>query len=342
MKITELVVRSGDCNLLLAADGPTYWFHTEHERIEERGWGCLDPESPISGLCTDLVATCIVFVFQCRATRRTTLCHVVSKTDIAVFEEQMRYVTKEDPHSQVDIVVFQGCVYGNTGEVPSKILQEDSMWVSQTLEHIRNKRTSCHASAYPKPLGYGVVLVDKLSGDVIIPMPPTTEPAPQFLSCINTWPPTPTMLIERQIVDEFYRIQSTASYIRSKYRIIPCFQVYDGTRKLVIPPSSDDTREIFRIATMHPNFPHFEHIQQSDLDICNRVVPTIEMPGYIKHLPELIRKAGGFCEVAGCRKFTIQTCSMCKGAHYCNKNHQEEHWAEHKTWCKSHRYKPGG
>ncbi|KAF7338874.1 hypothetical protein MSAN_02210600 [Mycena sanguinolenta] len=344
MKITELILGPREYKLQPTADGTYYFsFQTEYERIEERGWGCLNPDSPISGLCTDLVDTCFVFVFHCGANGRTTLCHVVSGTDIAVFTAQMRYVAGEDPRSQVDIVVFQGRMYGNPGDAPAEILQEDVMWVSQTLDQLKIKTASCNAFIYPRPLGYGVVLVEKFTGDVTFPIPPTnnSEPVPQFLHCVPS-PSTPTTIDKSTVVDAFYRIQSTASFIASDFRSVPCFEVYDGTRRLVIPPSSDDTREIFRIATMHPNFPSFEPIQQSDLDICKRVIPTNEMVTYVKGLPALIQRVGALCEVAGCRKFTTKKCLACKGAYYCNRSHQEEHWAEHKAWCKSHRYIPGG
>ncbi|KAJ7576527.1 hypothetical protein C8J56DRAFT_970521 [Mycena floridula] len=344
MKITELVVGPGDYKLLSTEDGRHYWFQTEYERIEERGWGCLNSDSAIPGLCTDLVDTCFVFVFHCEANGRTTLCHAVSGTDIAVFNTQMRYVTGEDPRSQVDIIVFQGCAYGDLeNDVPPEILQDDLMWVSQILDRIRIETLSCNASIHPKPLSYGVVLVEKSSGEVILPIPPSraNKPIPQFLHCVPS-PPTSTTLTKRQAVDAFYRIQSTASFIASKSSSAPCFEVYDGTRRPAIPPSSDDTREIFRIATMHPNFPAFEPIQQSDLDICQRVMSNNEMLGYVEGLPRLIKTVGAPCEVVECREFTTQKCSKCKGAYYCSSNHQGEHWEKHKVWCKSHRYIPGG
>lgn len=84
MEIVERVVGPNDYGYLSTEHGPYYWFQTPYERIEERGWGCMSPDSPIPGLCTDLVDTCFAFVFYCRANRRTTLCHVVSGTDIEV------------------------------------------------------------------------------------------------------------------------------------------------------------------------------------------------------------------------------------------------------------------
>ncbi|KAJ7812007.1 hypothetical protein B0H14DRAFT_1463452 [Mycena olivaceomarginata] len=345
MKITERVLGHEDYKLLSTPDRAYYWFQTEYERIEERGWGCLNPDSPISGLCTDLVDTCFVFVFHCGANRRTTLCHVVSGTDFAVFTAQMRYVAGENPHSQVDIAVFQGRRYGDPGDAPSEILQDDLTWVSQTLDRIRIKTALCNAFVHSKPLGYGVVLVEKSSGDVTLPIPPSRTnnpaPVPRFLHYVPS-PPTPTTIAKSEVVDEFYRIQSTASFIASKFSSVPCFEVYDGTRRLAIPPSSDDTREIFRIATMHPKFPSFEPIQQSDLDISMRVIPTGEMQAYVKGLPARIQSVGAPCEVAECRKFTTKKCLACKGAYYCSRSHQEEHWAKHKVWCKSHRHIPGG
>ncbi|KAJ7477607.1 hypothetical protein FB451DRAFT_1242826 [Mycena latifolia] len=348
MKITELVVGPGAYELILPAH---YLFPTEYERIEERCWGGMSPDSPVLGLCTDLVDTCLVFVFHCEASRRTTLCHVVSGTDLAVFDAQMDYVTAVDSQSQVEILVFRGIAYGNSGnDVPPEILEQDIQWVSQILDRIRAERPSCSASVHPKPLGFGVVLVEKSTAEVTLPTPPSTptaESVPEFLHCR----PSPAKdakysellrkIRRRQVVDALYRIQSTASFIASSFTRSPCFKVYDGTRRFPIPPSSDDTREIFRIATMHPNFPAFEPIQQSDVDICKRVVPTREMCGYVKSLAGLI-SAGAPCEVKECRKLSTMKCSTCRGVYYCSRSHQTEHWAEHKAWCKSHRYIPGG
>ncbi|KAJ7211067.1 hypothetical protein B0H12DRAFT_1157070 [Mycena haematopus] len=331
MKITEVVLGPGDYQLLPTLDG-TYCccFQKEHyERIEERCWGRLNPDSPISGLCTDLVATCFVFVFHCGANGRTTLCHVVSGTDIAVFNAQMHYVVGEDPCNQVEIVVFRGFLQ-NISSGESENLKQDHMWLSQTLDRI--KTASSNASVHPKPLGYGVVLVEKSSGDVIIPIPPSrANDTPRFLQCFPS-PLTLTTLSESKVVDAFYQIQSTASYIASKGTSIPCFEVYDGTCRLAISPSSDDTREIFRIASMHPNFPYFAPIQPSDINIVERVIPTTEMMTYVKGLPTLIQTVGALCEVVGCRKFTTEKpCSSCKGAYYCSKSHQKEDWVNHKA-----------
>ncbi|KAJ7154000.1 hypothetical protein C8R43DRAFT_1106642 [Mycena crocata] len=320
MKVTEVVVGHGDYKWISTEYGPYHWFQTEYERIGERGWGCLNPDSPVRGLCTDLVDTCLVFVFHCEGTKRTTLCHAVSGTDIAVFDAQIRYVSGEDQCGQVDIIVFQGCAYGEDGD--------------NTMDQIRTKTMSCSTSLHPKPLDYGVVLVEKSSGEIRLPILPSRadilEPVPQYLHCIPS-PPTPTTITETGLVDTFYRIQSTTSFIASEFTRQPCFEVYDGSCRLDLPPSSEDTQEVFRIATMHPNFPSLEPIQQWDADVCKRVVRTNEMQG-----------VGAPCEVAACRKLTTKKCSKCKGAYYCSQNHQEEDWVKHKVWCRSHRYIPGG
>ncbi|KAJ7242145.1 hypothetical protein B0H12DRAFT_1074333 [Mycena haematopus] len=221
MKITEIVLGPGDYKFLPTADSGTYcWLQKEHyERIEERCWGRMNRDSPISGLCTDLVDTCFVFVFHCGANGRTTLSHVVSGIDIAVFTAQMQYVAGGDPLNQVDLVVFQG----RQNDVPSEILEEDRMWLSETLDRI--KTPSCNAFVYPKLLGYGLVLVEKSSGDVTIPIPPSrANNIPKFLRCVTS-APTPTTFAKRRLVDAFYRIQSTASYIASKRTSIPGFEV---------------------------------------------------------------------------------------------------------------------
>ncbi|KAJ7639729.1 hypothetical protein DFH06DRAFT_1478399 [Mycena polygramma] len=341
MKIQPLVFKHEDFKLLMAVDGLFYWLPTEYERIEERGWGCLNPDSPIPGLCTDLVATCFVFVFHCAASRRTTLCHAVSGTDTSGFDAQMMYVVGDDPRSEVDLVVFKGISYGdpNSGAplAPPEIMQDDLRWVSQILDHIRSKTPSCNASVHPKALPYGVVLVEKLSGDVTVPTPPT----PLFRP-VQCGPSPPTWQSKRSVVDTFYRIQSTAAFVASNSRSYPCFQVYDGMRRLMLPPSSDATKEILRIATMHPSFPSFQAIQRSDWDICRRVVPDRETAGYLETLSSAIKTGGAPCEVEGCRTLTTQKCSTCKGVYYCSKTHQTEDWMNHRVWCKSHRYIPGG
>ncbi|KAJ7652515.1 hypothetical protein DFH06DRAFT_536901 [Mycena polygramma] len=343
MKITELVVGPGDYAMLPYGNVVYYWFQTDYERIEERGWGRLSPDSPVPGLCTDLVATCLVFVFHCAASGRTTLCHAVSETDPAVFDAQMRYVAGDDARGQVDIVVFKGRTYGEPGDTPPEILRDDLTWVSKTLARIRSKTPSCTTSVHPHPLRYGVILIQKSSGDLILPMPPTVNGAntPRLLNCYSSRP-TPTIFDSRRVFDAFYRIQSTSSYLASGRRTIPCFEVYNGTRRLGLPGPSAGTREIFRIASMQPNFPSMDAIQHSDLKICERVAPTSEMVGYVEELSKLIQTVGAPCEVEGCRKLTTQKCAKCRGAHYCSRTHQTEHWVKHKAWCKNHRYIPGG
>ncbi|KAJ7663153.1 hypothetical protein DFH06DRAFT_345051 [Mycena polygramma] len=341
MKITELVVGPGGFKLQINDEAPNYWLQTDYERIEERCWGGLSPDSPVPGLCTDLVDTCFVFVFRCVASGRTTLCHAVSETDPAAFDAQMRYAAGDDARGQVEIVVFKGRTYGEPGDIPPEILRDDLRWVSKTLARIRSKTPSCTTSVHPQPLRYGVILIEKSSGDLILPIPPNGANRPDFLHCCASTP-TPTTLATREVYDAFYRIQSTSSYLASNRRSIPCFEVYDGTRRLGLPPPSARTREIFRIAAMQPNFPSMEAIQQSDLDICQHVAPTREMVGYVEELSKLIQTVGAPCEVEGCRKLTTQKCAKCKGAHYCSRAHQTENWAEHKAWCKSHRYTRGG
>ncbi|KAJ7730138.1 hypothetical protein B0H16DRAFT_1585492 [Mycena metata] len=345
MKITELVVGPGAYELI----PPTYHvFPTEYERIGERCWGGMSPDSPVPGLCADLVDTCLVFVFHCEVSGRTTLCHVVSSTDLAAFDAQMDYVTADDAQRQVEILVFQGNSYGKPrSDVPREILETDVQWVLQTLDRIRAKTPSCIASVHPKPLGLGIVLVEKSSAEVTLPISPTPGSVPEFLHCQPLTPKDAKyfeVLKEirwRRVVDCFYTIQSTTSFHASEFTRSPCFQVYDGIRRLPIPPSSDDTREVFRIATMHPNFPALEPIQPSDSDICCAVVGTSEMWGYVKYLVGNIA-VGAPCEVRECRKISTQKCSRCKGVYYCSRSHQEEHWTEHKAWCKSHRHIPGG
>ncbi|KAJ7751753.1 hypothetical protein DFH07DRAFT_826039 [Mycena maculata] len=347
MKITELVVGPADYKALPSADGAYagYSFHTEYERIEERGWGCLNPDSPTPGLCTDLVDTCFVFVFHCEANGRTTLCHTVSGIDTAVFDAQMNFVMGENLHPQVDIIVFKGHIYGDPEDTPPEIPNEDLTWASEALDRIKIKTPSCNTSIHPKPLDYGVVLVQKSSGNITLPIRPSRAhyplPTPKLLQCFSS-PPTLEALDRSRLVEMFHRIQSTASFIASSFTSIPCFKVYDGTCRLAIPPSSDDTREIFRIATMHPDFPSFAPIRQSDLDICTRVVKTKEMWGYVKGLTQLIQRVGAPCEAAECRQLTTNKCAKCMGAHYCGRTHQVEDWANHKGWCKSHRFIPGG
>ncbi|KAJ7274955.1 hypothetical protein C8J57DRAFT_1313215 [Mycena rebaudengoi] len=314
----------------------SYFLQTDYERIEERGWGCLNPNSPVPGLCTDLVGSCFVFVFHCNANGRTTLCHAVSGTDLRAFEAQMRYVAGESPHP-VDIIVFRGWAYGIPGFKIhesdrcgcSRDLEDDLAWASQTVERIKDAI-------------YGLVLVEKSTGKITLPIRPRAGPYPTVLQLqYFSSSPTPAAMTKREVVDAFYRIQSTTLFISSNFTRVPCFEVYDGARRLPIPPSSDDMREIFRIATMHPNYPDLEPIQYSDFDIVKRLLCTEEISGYVKGLSPLLRDVGAFCEVAECRQFTMKRCPKCKGAYYCGDEHQNADWEHHKGWCKSHRQKPG-
>ncbi|KAJ6553101.1 hypothetical protein B0H19DRAFT_1295709 [Mycena capillaripes] len=295
MKITELGVRPGDYKLLLTSNETYYWFQTEYERIEERGWGCMNPASQISGLCTDLVDTCFVFVFHYGANGRTTLCHVVSGTDITVFNAQMSYFAGADPASQLDTVVFQGLTYGVPGDVPSEILEEDLMWVWQTPDHLRIRTTSCNTFVHPKPLGHGVVLVHR--------------GFPRFLRCVPSQP-TSTMFAKRRVVDAFYGIQSTASFIASKFRSVPCFETINGRSSA----SPSCTRILVLEAYPAVRLGHLQacDANQRDGDVCE------------------IRMVGAPCEVPGYRKLTTEKCAACKGAYYCSRSHQEEHWGSTK------------
>ncbi|KAJ7633346.1 hypothetical protein DFH06DRAFT_1479608 [Mycena polygramma] len=291
MKITEFVVGSDGLKPQQYPNGTYYWLQTDYERIEERGWGRLHRDSPVPGLCTDLIETCLVFVFHCGTTGKTTLCHAVSGTDLAVFDAQIRYVSN-DTDSQVELVVLKGRAYGDPGDLPPHIFEEDLAWVSQTLDRIRVRRPTCNASLHSEPTGYGVVLVQKASGDIIIPVPPRYLPAvTKFLHCTSSVL-VPEALAKRELLDAFYVTQSAASFVASGFTTVPCFEVYDGTRRLNLPPTSDDTREIFRIVNMHPKFPALAPIRQSDWDIYKRVAPNKEMYCYVQKLCAWMPSAG--------------------------------------------------
>ncbi|KAK7055547.1 hypothetical protein R3P38DRAFT_1360263 [Favolaschia claudopus] len=323
MKIKELEVGPGGYRAVMTLQETVHYYliQAEYERIEERGWGRMDDDSPIRGFCTDCVATCFVFVFHCEAKARTTLCHVVSGIDSKVFEAQIRYVTDGGGSGNLaDIVVLLGRVYASEyragSGVPADIIEEDLLWASQTVERL-GRNTAVHsASIHPKALCYGVVLVERSTGEITIPIPPTSSiPTPRYLMCASS-PLTPESLGKIMIIDEFYRVQSTTSFIASKFTTSPCFEVYDGARRLPVPPSSEDTREIFRIATMHPDFPSLNPIQQWDLDICKRVTSTNEMATYASSLAELMKTVGAPCDEPSCRKLTTRKCSVCRGAYY--------------------------
>ncbi|KAJ7274963.1 hypothetical protein C8J57DRAFT_1714684 [Mycena rebaudengoi] len=345
MQIIEQVVGPTDYKQIPFRQ--SYFLQTDYERIGERCWGCLSPDSPVPGLCTDLVDTCFVFVFHCAANGRSTLCHTVSGTDIRVFEAQIRYVVGESPHP-VDIIVFRGGAYGipgfkirESGGVTLENLEEDLAWASQMVDRI--KTPSCTTLIYPNSLEYGLVLVEKSTGKITLPIRPRAHhdgPNPAMLWCFSA-APTPATFTKTELVDAFYRIQSTTSFVSSNFERTPSFEVFDGARRLPIPPSSDDTREIFRIATMHPRFPLFKPIQQSDLDIAMRVLRSGEAFRYATSLPLLLEDVGAFCEVAECRQFTATKCAKCEGAYYCGAEHQRADWKSHKDWCESHRQKPG-
>jgi hypothetical protein len=55
-----------------------------YHRVPERTWGRLDRKSPVSGLCADMVDTCLVFVCHCNSTGRTTMMHTPTMVDMQV------------------------------------------------------------------------------------------------------------------------------------------------------------------------------------------------------------------------------------------------------------------
>ncbi|KAK7055544.1 hypothetical protein R3P38DRAFT_1360220 [Favolaschia claudopus] len=348
MKIKELAVGPGDYESHLSPDGTFYpFFPTDYERIEERGWGRMSPDSPIRGICTDLVDTCFAFVFHCETNARTSLCHVVSGIDTKVFDSQIRYASEDrSPGNPVDIVAFLGHVYGRhppPPDVDPKNIQEDLLWISDQLDLLRKDEAVRGAYAHPTPLSYGAVLVEKSTGQITIPSAPTFRVSvrlPTLLRCL----PSSTKyeaLTKVRVVDQFYRIQSTSFSIGSRSANVPCFEVYDGIRRVPVPPPTENTRELFRIAIMHPKFPYLDPIQQSDLDIVKRVI-TLENMVYVEGLAMLMQVVGALCDEPSCRRFTKQKCSRCKGAYYCSRAHQDGQWANHKGWCKAHHSTPGG
>ncbi|KAK7014238.1 hypothetical protein R3P38DRAFT_3002668 [Favolaschia claudopus] len=347
MEIQELAVGPGDFGVLKIAEASFYWFSTDYERIEERGWGCMSSESPVSGLCTDLVNTCIVFVLHCETNARTALCHVVSGTDRTVFDSQILYVSDSRKEgNRVDIIAFLGHTYGLSPvppDVTPEMIQDDLLWASQTVDFLKTDGVVRGAYVHPKPLPFGAVLVQNSTGRITVLTRPIrfTEALPELLPCL---PPSFTFedLKRRQFIDSLYQIQSTSSFIASEFTRAPCFQVYDGIQRLAVPPLIDDARDVFRIASMHPNFPALEPIQKRDIDIAKRVVSSNEMKLYIYCLSKQIQAVGALCDEPSCWKFTKQRCSKCKGAYYCSKEHQDGQWALHKGWCKTRRFVPGG
>ena len=313
------------------------------------GYGRMERTSPGQGLATAGVASCTAVVFHCVATGRTVLSHSPNRLQMLTFIPMIDWVAggtgegledfvkrlmwKEgngvSPGSNpqhVDVGVFRGFRYA----LPSEAARfGHAGWMSdfyQLCNEIKSRRSITFDIRDEHIVASGAISVDKMAGTVSL----LELPKSRSKCAINA--------IRSPMYDSLYSSQRVArdifigNFAYSKEDVIDIHLQWDVNKFKHSIPLPDAARLFARDHSHQP-------VQGAEkaLRSMYNLMRTGGGPGeeQVRMCLESCMQEGMPCE--RCNKTGSKRCSRCGGAWYCNKEHQEADWLDHKTWCKKHR-----
>lgn len=260
-----------------------------------------------------------------------------------VFHDQMNFVTDGTPGSTLEVVVIRGCVWAPWEQAmldshARQIVEMDVQWEEKIIAQLHAMSSSAGfrltVTRPARCLEMGCVLVDKGTGRVTI----LVKRGHFGRSCVRAIvgtsdPPTEAETLLRREIDNFYVLLSSTEYHKdhlTNCTLYSSFLVYDLTEDVALPQLSSVSRELVRWRKIHGDLPENGNEVRGVFPL---KAYTMELRGALIHM-DLVN-FGHFCDT--CRKPTKFYCPRCKGAWYCSAEHQNQSWATHKPWCKSHR-----
>ncbi|KAL8284173.1 hypothetical protein RQP46_004922 [Phenoliferia psychrophenolica] len=295
--------------------------------ISQHTFGLLEPNSPVDGLCTCSLASCLAFVVHCPETRKSTLTHTPTNVESwRAFEEQIKYVVDGGTGREVTVHIIKGAHY-----TPENIIKFEHADVvsefKEALEEIsRSTSTSLTFIEVKKKVPHGALLLEKATGTInILVLPGTlTKSTDTFLNLPTQYENVnlPTSLYQRQANLAKLESSWTQDIIGGAYQI---YCQYDGTLERFSVRLSDGPREILaakrRGATPHAVLQLTKSLSGQFRGFPNYSLFTMNLDGAVS--------AGTWCEVCGTDG---NACSRCGAVYYCGKEHQKEDWGAHKGW----------
>lgn len=317
----------------------------------------MDPSTPGKGISTSGVASCTVVVLHCPATKRTTVSHSPNRLFLNTFVPMIDWIIGGSADqvsptqrnmwrmgfrvttapAQIDVAVIRGSWYGDAAEARRyghESWMSDFRDLFNEIEKSRGIKAEILDS--PRILSSGTVLVDKETGNItyvsVVGASSRLSMKPmEFVS------DTPSYTLEQRHQDLFAGnlvvLQDSCPEIHMQWDLdhyCPHPPLADIARLLLRSKFLGETAEKQQAILRSASIPDFISTVGGNLSLDQATKSVWDLYGIGMKAP---------CEMCG-MEGTLK-CSSCRGAWYCGKFHQTEHWKLHKGWCKSHKWPTG-
>ena len=320
--------------------------------IFQLGYGRMDPSTPGKGLSTAGVASCTVVVLHCPSTHRTVVTHSPNLLYMSTFVPMIDYITggQGDQTSfqdrrrweigmtgnkkpvDIEAVVIRGSWYADPAQAR---LYGHEGWMSdfrELFDRISFTRSiNANIVDFPRFLLSGTVLVDKATARITYISIPTGGQNTSFVKVEFIHHPsyTPEQRHQDVFVSNVQGVQGKCQDIHLQWDIdhyCPSIPLTGITRELLRSKFLGEPEEkqcaLLRAAGIQD---FISNSPSENLSIGNNLNRIWERYNLIK--PPCER----------CGEIGASKCASCRGAWYCSKLHQTEHWKTHKAWCKDHK-----
>ncbi|KAJ7188953.1 hypothetical protein C8R46DRAFT_32802 [Mycena filopes] len=350
LEITTRTIAKNEMKPTTDREVPGLSVNLPYVPIYQSGYGRMDASTPAEGLATSRVASCIAVVLHSPTTGRTVLTHspnfmIISasftpivdwvtggdgKTDWSELERQawLRGVGVKARGIKLEAVVLRGNDYASARAATyghEEWMLDFRLFLSSAAASRSLVVAGCVDAG--EFLRCGAVLVDKVTARITYL---TLEGGREgWIDVQNTGLANQYTLAQQlqdifvaNVLNERQPMESPElhlQYDRSSYngRTIP---LPDEARLLLRlkPATADAQSRLLR-----------------RLKVSNDWIQGRGIHGATKGIFISTLGCGRPCELCG--DIGHSTCSLCKGAWYCGKQHQTDDWKAHKVWCKAHR-----
>ncbi|KAJ7133750.1 hypothetical protein C8R43DRAFT_1073186 [Mycena crocata] len=324
--------------------------HLPYAPIYQWGYGRMDASTPVLGLATSAVTSCICVVLHCPTTRRTVLAHcnkdtVMTNSFVPVVDwiiggdgkTRWSASDREDwfngkgakKHGTVvDAAVLRGCSH----EYPQSVYLQHDRWMSNFRQFLSSASVSrmfrvASCLDAPEVLTCASVLVDKTTARITYLTLESGTPF-KFISITN--PHLKRQYSNAQQMQDLFVGISLSQRIPSE--IVELHLQYDVASYKRAIPLPDEIRQLLRL--MPAPAADQSHLLRTLNVSHDWTLNSNPLAWLTRQSFEVSMAAGRPCELCG--DVGSLKCSSCKGAWYCGENHQLQDWKAHRVWCKLH------